>query len=208
MIDHHVSKFFEILFWIGAALIFVSFFYPRWFMVTIAVGVLLMIIATVREGFGLRRAKTIVGVIKKNEPKVLHRIILLIVVITVFIYLLLKQIQVYNFMIQLYDLTKSPASITWWVFVLIGIIIGILILFFAIKIWQIEYKKFITWSSLKIKTLEKTPMAKIKEKAVAKTVTAKIKPGLFTKLTLEEKSFWRNTIAWLSKKLEKEKPKK
>ncbi len=212
MIDHHVSKFFETLFWIGAVLIFASFFYPRWFMVTIIVGVLLMIIATIREGFRLRRAKTMVGVIKKNEPKLIHRFVLLLVVIAVFTYLLLKQTVVYNLMVQLYDLTRSPAIMTWWIFVLIGIIIGLIILFVAVQIWKVKYKKLTVWLKLKYPNLK---LNKPKEALVPKKkegiITKKVmvaKPSFFKKLFWEEKGFWGTIITWLSKKFEKRKAKK
>ncbi len=212
MIDHTVGKFFETLFWIGALLIFVSFFYPRWFMVTIIVGVFLMIIATVREGFKLRRAKTMVGVIKKNEPKLIHRFVLLLVVIAVFTYILLKQTVVYNLMMQLYDLTRSPATMTWWVFVLIGIIIGLLLLFSFSKAGDLEYRKVLGRIKLveyrkilgKIKLrFPKLRLLKKKETATAKKVTAEIKPGFLARMFWEEKSFWRRILTPLLKKLEK-----
>jgi hypothetical protein len=213
MIDHTVGKFFETLFWIGAVLIFVSFFYPRWFMVTIIVGVFLMIIATVREGFRLRRAKSIVGVIKKNEPKILHRLVLLIGVVIIFVYLLLKQTLVYNLVIQLYDLTRSPATMTWWVFVLIGIIMGLIILFVAIQIWRVKYGKLTVWLKLKYPNLKlnkpkEVLVSKKKEVAVAKKITVKIRPGFLARMFWEEKSFWRRILTPLLKKLEKRRIKK
>lgn len=212
MIDHYVSKFFEALFWIGALLTIASFFYSRWFMITIILGILLMMISAIREGFRLRRAKTTIGVIKKNEPKIIHRFILLIVVMAVFTYILLKQVVVYNLVIQLYDLTRSPATITWWVFVLIGIIIGLILLFVAVQIWRVKYGKITVWLKLKHPDLKlnqpKGALAsKKKERMVAKNVKT-VKPGFFKKLLWEEKGFWGSIIAWLSKKLEKRKAKK
>ncbi|MDP2906814.1 MAG: hypothetical protein Q8O03_02640 [Nanoarchaeota archaeon] len=222
MIDHTVGKFFETLFWIGALLIFVSFFYPRWFMITIIVGALLMIIATVREGFRLRRAKTFIGVVKQNEPKILHRLILLIVVMIVFVYLFLKQTLVYNFMTQLLDLIRSPATTTWWVFVLLGIIIGVFILFCTIQIRRVKYEKLgrigyeklgliwykKIWKWLRRKR-EAKPEKKIKKtKIVEKRVVTEIRPGLFARMFWEEKSFWRRIFTPLLKRLEKRRIKK
>lgn len=222
MIDHTVGKFFESLFWIGALLIFVSFFYPRWFIITIILGIVLMVMATVREGFRLRRAKTFIGVVKQNEPKVIHRLILLIGVMIVFVYLFLKQTLVYNFLAQLYDLIGSPAIVTWWVFVLTGIIIGVFILFCTIQIRRMKYEKLsmigyeklgLTWYKKIWKWLrqkhEAKPEKKIKKtKAVEKKITAEIKPGFLAKMFWEEKSFWRRILTPLLKKLEKRRVKK
>lgn len=209
MIDHSVSKFFETLFWIGAFLIIISFFYPRWFMVTILIGALLMVIATVREGFRLRRAKTFVGLVKKNEPQVVHRIVLMVGVILVFVYLLLKQTMVYNLIIQIYDLTGSPAIITWWVFVLLGIIIGLTILFIAVKMIAVKYGGILEWIKSKYPKIKLKKKIQTKEKKViAKKVLAEEKPGLFSKLFWEEKRFWEKILTPLFKKLETRKAKK
>jgi len=198
MIDHHVSKFFEALFWIGALLTFASFFYPRWFMITIIIGILLMTISAVREGFSLRRAKTIVGVIKKNETKIIHRFILLAIIIAVFVYILLKQTVVYDLMIQFYDLTKSPTTSTWWVFVLMGIIIGLILLFIIIHMLRIEYGKLTTWlklkyPKLKLKTPKEALVQKREERPIPKKVTIK-KPNFVI-------SLWNKILTSLQKKL-------
>ena len=187
MRDHHISTFFETLFWTGALLILVSFFYPRWFVITITVGIMLMIMATVREGFKLRRAKTLVGIVKKNEPKIIHRFVIIISVIIVFIYLLFKQTLVYNLLTQLYDLTQS-IGITWWIFVLIGIVIGLFILFCAIKIVGIEYERIFTWMRLKQPKPKKQKEKKIEIKKKKDIIVKKIipvvedKPSYFAKL--------------------------
>jgi len=205
MRDHHIGKFFETLFWIGAFLIFASFFYPRWFVITITVGIVLMIMTTIREGFRLRRAKTLVGVIKKNEPKIIHRLILLVGVIIIFAYLFFKRTLIADFIKQLYDLIEAPPTVTWWLFILIGIIIGLFILFCATKTAEIEYRKILNWARFQPK---KKPEQVKKKKVVAKKVFVKMKPGFFAKLFWEEESFWRKIFEPIVKKLSKRRAKK
>lgn len=184
MVDHHINKFFEALFWIGALLVLASFFYPRWFVVTIIIGIIFMIIAVGREGLRLRKAKTLTGVIKKNKPKVIHRFILIIGVLIIFVSLIFKQTLIADFIAQLYDLIQSPATTTWWVFVLIGIIIGLFMLFSATKAGEVEYKKPLSWIKLKRPKfmLKKKPEKIKKKKAVAKKGIVKEKPSFFARI--------------------------
>ena len=216
MIDHHVSKFFETLFWIGALLTFVSFFYPRWFMITISIGIILMVMASVREGFRLRGARTLAGVIKKNRPKIIHRSIIFLGLIIVGAYLFFKQNLIYNILAQSYDLIQSPATTTWWVFVLIGIIIGIFILFSATKVIEVEYGKLLkfiklNYSKIKPKKKQEKKEIKLKKKkieAAKKDEAINKRFNFITRLFLEEESFWRRAFRPLLKKLEKRRAKK
>lgn len=199
MIDHTVNKFFETLFWIGAFLILISFFYPRWFMVTVIVGALLMIIATVREGFRLKRAKTIINLMQKNEPKVIHRLIIMLGVLAVFVYLLFKKTLAYTFLLQVYDLTIAPTSRTWWVFVLTGIIIGLILLFVSLKLREIRYQRILE--------LTRPDLEKKKKGAVAKRIAVR-EQGFFKKISIEEETFWKKILMPLIERLEKRRIKK
>lgn len=211
MIDHHVSKFFETLFWIGTLLTFVSFFYPRWFMITISVGIILMVMASVREGIRLRGARTLAGVIKKNRPKIIHRLIIFLGLIIVGAYLFFKKDLIYNILAQLYDLIQSPATTTWWVFVLIGIIIGLFILFSVTKVIGVEYGKLLKFIKLKKpKKKQEKKEIKLKKKEikeVEKDVSIK-RVNFITRLFLEEESFWSRAFRPLLKRLEKRRAEK
>ncbi|MBL7100750.1 MAG: hypothetical protein ISS23_02225 [Nanoarchaeota archaeon] len=210
MKNHHLGKFFETLFWIGTFLILVSFFYSRWFVITVTVGIVLMIIATVREGLKLKRARTFLGVIQKNEPKVIHRLVIIVSTIVAFVFLFFKRVLVYDLFKQFYELTQE-IRITWGVFVLIGLIIGLLILFIVMKIKGIEYKEIFRWMKPKPEKIkfEKKPEEKEEfKKVIEKKVIVQQKSGFLTKLFLEEESFWKKILRPLSKRLEKRKVKK
>lgn len=196
MIDHTVTKFFETLFWIGTLLILASFFYQRWFVITILVGTILMLMTVVREGFRLKRATSFIKIVQGNKPKIAHRLLLLGGVIIVCAYLFLKRTLVADFVTQSYDLTQSPITLTWWVFVLIGIIIGLFILFSATKIGEVEYEKIFRYVK------SKHPQKIKKERIISKKVAIKGKPSFFKKLFWEEESFWRRMFKPLIKKLE------
>lgn len=198
MIDHAVNKFFETLFWIGTLLILASFFYQRWFVITILVGTILMLMTVVREGFRLQRATSFIKIVQGNKPKIAHRLLLLGGVIIVCAYLFLKRTLVADFVTQSYDLTQSPATVTWWVFVLIGIIIGLFILFSATKIGEVEYENLFGYVKQKYSKIKPKEKGVITKKIVIKGK----KPSFFKKLFWEEESFWRRMFKPLIKKLE------
>ncbi|MEM4266595.1 MAG: hypothetical protein QW404_00885, partial [Candidatus Nanoarchaeia archaeon] len=139
MLDQRIYKIFGVFFWLGLAAILASFFYDRWFVITVVLGFILMLIGFIAEGVKLTHADTFTSLIMQNKEKMVYRILLGFITIAIVIYFLYAR--TYQITKQYYDLISSPLNLTLWVFILAGLTFGAIVLFIFAKARGLHVKE-------------------------------------------------------------------
>ncbi len=171
MLDQRIYKIFGVFFWLGLAAILVSFFYDRWFVITVVLGFILMLIGFIAEGIKLTHADTFTSLIKQNKEKMVYRIVLGFVTIAIIIYFLYTK--TYQVTQQYYDLISAPLDMSLWVFILAGLSFGAIFLFVFAKTRGLQAKE--TPKPLKEKVVKKEVKEPKKEKPKGKGFFTEIK---------------------------------
>lgn len=151
-------KFFESLFWLGLVLVLASMIYPRWYLLTIAIGIVLMVAVVLFE----KRPEDI----EERKLAMLHRIILVMSLIAVGANSYLNKGIFYSLVAGFYGLPLS--LIVGILLVAFGLLVGYAALFGIGKKrrWRLD------WGWLKFKRRKKRKKPK---KAVAKKIAVKPK---------------------------------
>ncbi len=184
MLDHKIDKIFWSFFWIGLLIVLVSFFYERWFIISMVLGIILMAISLVRRGIGFSKGDTFVSFVNNNKEILIYILgIVFAVVATVIFWIGMGRS---TLRMQFFDLMKTSLYSSWWVFVLFGIIIGVLILSLMVKIQGVNKK---TAKPYKIKTKAE-----------------KDKPAFFLKITKLIENIRKGFEKKYKKKIVKDKP--
>lgn len=163
-----VNRFCETLFWLGAFLILFSFLETRWFVITILIGILLMLMSLFMEGISLKKAKTFRAYFKKNELKLTHLIVLLFVIILIAFFIVRMNSSILNIGKQFADLIATKLATTWWIFVLAGLAIGLIIFFSSLSVRKPVIAKAVKKKYSIIKKLSIRP--KIRKKPKKKNI--------------------------------------
>lgn len=139
MLDHKIDKIFRFFFLFGLLITLASFFYRRWFIISSGIGLALMVMTTMREGFKLRKADTFTNMVKMNKEKLIYRWVLTIIAAAVVGYAFYAKL--FSVKAQFLNLTASPLYLNWWVIIPLGLVIGLAIVMVIAKTTGFESKQ-------------------------------------------------------------------
>ncbi len=186
MLDHKIDKIFWIFFLIGLLVVLISFFYDRWFIISTILGITLMTMGLVRRGIKFSKRDTFISFININRERIVYIGVIVFAIVAVVTFW--RGLVLYTLRMQFFGLIKSSLYSSWWIFVLFGLIMGVLILSLVARI-QGGNKK--TVKSYKMKT----EVGEVKDK-----------PSFFLKINKLIQRARKSPVKKVKKKIVKDKP--